>query len=82
MTGVPETKANQIVTDTIGVRINGEARRVPAGMTIVTLLQHLGIAADRVAIELDREIVRKPAWASTVVREGAELEIVQFVGGG
>lgn len=71
-----ETESNQSVV------INGHSRSVPAGLTVSTLLRHLSIAPDRVAVELNREIVRKPAWDSTAVPPGAELEIVQFVGGG
>jgi thiamine biosynthesis protein ThiS len=36
----------------------------------------------RVAVELDRRIIKPPLWAETVLRPGAQLEIVQFVGGG
>jgi sulfur carrier protein len=46
------------------------------------LLAELGIASDRVAVELNRAIVRKPQWEATPVLDGAQLEIVQFVGGG
>jgi len=76
MMNVPETEAG------IGVVVNGEARRVPAGLTLEGLLRFLAIDPERVAIELDREIVRRPAWATTPIDDGAELEIVMFVGGG
>ncbi|MFN7925695.1 MAG: sulfur carrier protein ThiS [Bryobacteraceae bacterium] len=62
--------------------LNGEAARVPAGLTVESLLRHLQIDAARVAVELNREIVRKPAWTQTPVAPGAEVEIVHFVGGG
>ena len=66
----------------IEVAINGEKRAVPAGLTLQSLLETLRIEPDRVAIELNREIVRRAQWASRTVEQGAELEIVQFVGGG
>jgi thiamine biosynthesis protein ThiS len=51
-------------------------------MNIRELLAHLEIATDRVAVELNRQIVRKAGWESARVEEGAALEIVHFVGGG
>ncbi|HTS75949.1 MAG TPA: sulfur carrier protein ThiS [Bryobacteraceae bacterium] len=67
---------------TIEVVVNGHARRVPEGHNISTLLRFLEIDPSRVAVELNREIVRKPAWDSTAIHEGANIEIVWFVGGG
>jgi len=55
---------------------------VPAGVTLDRLLEWLKIDASRVAVELDGQIVRKPEWPATVVREGARIEVVWFVGGG
>jgi len=66
----------------IPVRINGEAREIPAGSTVLGLLESLGLNPERVAVELNRQIVRRPAWGSTVLEPGAEIEIVHFVGGG
>jgi len=62
--------------------VNGEPRRVPTGLNVDGLLACLGIDPERVAIELNRAIIRRPAWSSSVVEDGANLEIVQFVGGG
>ena len=67
---------------TITVSVNGESRSVPAGLTVSDLLSWLEIEPDRVAVELNRAIVRQPSWGSTPVSDGAQLEIVQFVGGG
>ena len=66
----------------IAIRVNGEPRSVPAGLNVLDLLAVLGLEPDRVAVELDRRIVRKPDWATTPVADGASLEIVTFVGGG
>lgn len=62
--------------------VNGEARNVERGKTILGLLHELEITPDRVAVELDRSIVKKDFWATTELRDGAKLEIVHFVGGG
>ena len=64
------------------IRLNGEKRQIPAGLTVLSLLQHLEIPSDRVAVELNRAIVRQPEWDDTSIDDGAELEIVHFVGGG
>ena len=62
--------------------VNGESREVPAGETIAGLVRSLELDPERLAIELDRQIVKRAAWTSTALPEGARLEIVQFVGGG
>ena len=64
------------------VIVNGENRIIPAGETISGLLKTLAIEPERVAIELDRKIVKRGQWEQTLLRDGAQLEIVQFVGGG
>ncbi|MCC6537873.1 MAG: sulfur carrier protein ThiS [Bryobacterales bacterium] len=69
-------------TNPIEIVVNGARRSVPPGLTLAALLAELGVEGGRVAVELNREIVRKSVWAETVVDAGAELEIVQFVGGG
>jgi len=69
-------------TNTIEIVLNGNLRSIPAGLSVLGLLEHIGIVADRVAVELDRSIVRKPDWAGTAVEAGAHVEVVHFVGGG
>jgi thiamine biosynthesis protein ThiS len=67
---------------TITVAVNGETKNIPAGLDVLGLLRWLEIDPEKVAVELDREIVRQPLWDTTQVRPGAQIEIVQFVGGG
>jgi len=62
--------------------INGEEKSLESVSSLTSLLQQLGLKADRVAIELNREIVARGVWDSTSLKEGDRLEIVQFVGGG
>jgi sulfur carrier protein len=69
-------------TKEIQIVVNGQVRRVPEGQTLAQLLVLLEVAGDRVAVELDRNIVRRSEWDGTTVVPGATLEIVQFVGGG
>ncbi len=66
----------------IRIVVNGERRVAPQGQTVLGLLLDLRLEPARVAVELDRKILKQPLWENTVLRDGAELEIVQFVGGG
>jgi thiamine biosynthesis protein ThiS len=74
--------SNQPSIPHISITINGEAALVPTDLNILDLLAHLGLDPARVAVELDRLIVRRPEWATTRVEAGARFEIVTFVGGG
>ncbi len=62
--------------------INGESRDFAEITTLSDLVSHLGMKADRVAIELNRELIRRDRWAETKISDGDKLEIVHFVGGG
>jgi sulfur carrier protein len=64
------------------LRINGEERSFGQLTSLDALIEQLGMKADRVAVELNREIVARARWGETPVREGDQLEIVHFVGGG
>ncbi len=64
------------------LEINGEARDFPDGLTVASLVAHLGMKLDRVAVELNREIVPRSNWEATHLQDGDKLEIVHFVGGG
>jgi sulfur carrier protein len=66
----------------IEITVNGEPQSAPEGQTILGLLHQLELDPARVAVELDRRIVKQPSWQETVLQAGAQLEIVQFVGGG
>jgi sulfur carrier protein len=80
--GVSNGSMEVAETKTIGVVLNGEPRRVPQGFHVARLLEFLAIDASKVAVELNRSIVRKQDWSTTIVEDGAELEVVWFVGGG
>jgi thiamine biosynthesis protein ThiS len=70
------------MTAGIQIVVNGEARDVPEGLGVIGLLSHLGLPADRVAIERNLEILPRSQWLSTVVQPGDRFEIVHLVGGG
>jgi len=64
------------------VILNGEEREIPNGLTILGLLEYLKLNPERVAIERNREVIPRAAWATVKICEGDRLEIVHFVGGG
>ena len=66
----------------IEIVVNGEPHSVPDGSTVSELLDSLGLPADRVAVEYNREILKKDRWPETRLQAGDRLEIVHFVGGG
>ena len=68
--------------EAIGIAVNGEAREIPAGTTVTELLGILGITADRIAVEVNREIVTRSLHPTHVLVEGDRVEIVTMVGGG
>jgi len=61
--------------------INGQPQD-SASATLAQLIEHLGMKQDRVAVELNRNIIPRDQWATTDLAEGDQLEIVHFVGGG
>jgi len=66
----------------VEVRVKGEGLRLPEGASVSSVLERLGIATPRVAVERNREIVPKSAYATTALAQGDVLEVVEFVGGG
>ena len=64
------------------LQINGEPRDFEPPLTLTGLLEHLKLKPDRVAVELNRDIVARDQWINTALAEGDRLEIVHFVGGG
>jgi thiamine biosynthesis protein ThiS len=64
------------------ILLNGDPRDLPEPESIAALLCRLGLDARTVAVELDRVVVKRARYDSTEVRDGAEVEIVAFVGGG
>jgi sulfur carrier protein len=66
------------------LHINGEERdfNSPVPSTLAVLVEILGMKADRVAVELNRDIVPRDRWSETPLNDGDRLEVVHFVGGG
>lgn len=66
----------------VTIQLNGERYELPEPLTVDALLTHLEIDARRVAVEVNEYVVRKAAYADTLVNEGDAVEVVNFVGGG
>ncbi|HET9553612.1 MAG TPA: sulfur carrier protein ThiS [Anaeromyxobacteraceae bacterium] len=64
------------------VRLNGEVRELPDGITVSGLLAHLGVKAQRVAVEVNETVVTKDRYEAHRLGAGDSIEIVAFVGGG
>lgn len=67
---------------TVRVRLNGEPREVPGGVSVEELLEHLELHPRLVVVEHNGEILRRDGYADAAVREGDTFELVHFVGGG
>ena len=64
------------------ITLNGDAHEVAGPLTVTALLEELGIDSRRVAVERNLVVLKRDAFATTMVGEGDEIEIVNFVGGG
>jgi thiazole synthase len=68
--------------ETASIRVNGQHRRVPKGISIADLALELGLEPAKVAVERNLEIVPRSTLRDVLVEDGDEYEIVTFVGGG
>jgi thiamine biosynthesis protein ThiS len=64
------------------VYVNGEARELSGPTSLAELITQLDLPAARIAVELNRAVVRRNDWATTIVNDQDRIEIVHFVGGG
>ena len=66
----------------LNLRINGEDRDVVDNVSLSELVTQLDLTPERIAIELNQNVVRRVDWPSTVLKDNDRVEIVHFVGGG
>ena len=64
------------------IKLNGDPRDIQGPLSVSALLEQLEIDARRVAVELNLTVVKKPLYDTAVIKDGDEVEIVNFVGGG
>jgi thiamine biosynthesis protein ThiS len=70
------------VDGTVEIRVNGEHLRVPGAVTLVEMLNEIGVDAAKVAVERNLAIVPRSSFGEVRVEDGDDYEIVHFVGGG
>lgn len=66
----------------IEVQLNGEVRTTTDGISLDALLDQFSLPKQRVAVEVNRNVIRKHDWPSTTVCGGDVIEVIHFVGGG
>lgn len=64
------------------VYVNGEAKELSVPISLAELIAQLDLPATRIAVELNRAVVRRGDWSATMIQDEDRLEIVHFVGGG
>ena len=71
-----------LAQQSLAILVNGEPRRVSAGLSISAMLTELGLDPQRVAVERNRDVVPRSSLGDVNVEDGDQYEIVHFVGGG
>ena len=67
----------------VRIQINGEQREFPrSSLSLDELIDTLSLAPQRIAVEVNKTIVQRSDWEKTRLRDGDQIEIVHFVGGG
>ena len=66
----------------ITVYLNGKKREIPPETDLIRLLEIFSLPFQRIAIELNKAVVRRSDWSDTIISEGDRIEVVHFVGGG
>ena len=66
----------------MNIVLNGEPRACASAATVAALVEELGLTRERLAVELDGEIVPRSTWSQAPLVEGSRIEIVRAIGGG
>jgi thiamine biosynthesis protein ThiS len=66
----------------INITLNGEPYRLDGDAHLLALVERLGLRPNRIAVEINHEVVAKARHAETILRDGDVVEIINFVGGG
>ena len=64
------------------VQVNGESREFPPGTTVARLVAELQLSGQRIAVEVNEELVPRSTHAERVLEEGDRVEVVHAIGGG
>lgn len=82
MTRVFPLKDRESTGSAVSIMLNGEHCTLVSPVSLDGLVDQLGLQHDAVAIEHNREVVRRDQWSATSLRDGDRVEVVHFVGGG
>ena len=66
----------------MNVFINGETKEIPNEVSLFELLKHFSLPRERIAVELNKEVVRKKDWETIKINDADKIEVIHFVGGG
>lgn len=66
----------------MNILINGESKELAQSLNLNELLEHFSLPSERIAIELNKEVVRRKDWEFIRIKDADKIEIVHFVGGG
>ena len=64
------------------ISVNGEIKELPEGISVRELIERLSLPPRRMAIEVNKQVIRKQDWSELTIRDNDHVEIVHFVGGG
>ena len=64
------------------ISVNGEIKELPEGISVSEMIECLSLPSRRMAIEVNKQVIRKQDWAALKIKDGDHVEIVHFVGGG
>ena len=71
-----------ILENVMKIFVNGEIRELNQEMNLQEFLKHLSMPSERIAVELNKEVVRKKDWGNIKINDADKIEIIHFVGGG
>lgn len=66
----------------VSIVLNGEQREMPGELPLDQFLEHFDLPLQRIAVEVNREVVRRSLWPATIISNDDRIEVVHFVGGG
>jgi sulfur carrier protein len=64
------------------ITVNGEIKQLEKPISLDRLLELFSLPSQRIAVELNRQVVRKKDWGDTIINDSDRIEVVHFVGGG
>ncbi len=73
---------NKVKTRKMKIIINGITKEIPNEVNIIELLESFSLPKERIAIELNKQVVRKKDWENIKITDADQIEVIHFVGGG